>query len=34
METGWGLLRDLPASELHRLDDAQIARYIEAGAES
>ena len=29
MEAGWALLRELPASELHRLNDAQIARYIE-----
>ena len=33
METGWNLLRDLPASELHRLNDNQIARYIEPEAE-
>ncbi|MEA2080772.1 MAG: V-type ATP synthase subunit B [Pseudomonadota bacterium] len=33
METGWSLLRDLPASELHRLNDSQIARYIEPEAE-
>ena len=29
MEAGWALLRELPASELHRLNDTQIARYIE-----
>lgn len=30
MDIGWQLLRTLPRSELHRLDDAQIARHIEA----
>ena len=34
MDTGWELLRDLPASELHRLSDTQIARYIEPEADS
>jgi V/A-type H+-transporting ATPase subunit B len=29
MDAGWALLRELPASELHRLNDAQVARYIE-----
>ncbi|RRQ20011.1 V-type ATP synthase subunit B [Thiohalobacter thiocyanaticus] len=29
MEIGWRLLAALPASELHRLSDAQIAKYIE-----
>jgi len=28
MELGWEILRPLPAAELHRLSDAQIARYI------
>jgi len=28
MEIGWRLLRDLPAVELTRLDDQQLARYI------
>jgi len=36
MEIGWQLLRTLPASELHRLNDRQIGEYInqdeEAGA--
>jgi V/A-type H+-transporting ATPase subunit B len=31
METGWRLLRTLPASELYRLNDAQIMKYIVAG---
>ncbi len=30
MDIGWQLLRTLPRSELHRLNDAQIARHIEA----
>ena len=30
MEIGWQLLRTLPQSELHRLDDEQIARHIAA----
>ncbi len=30
MEIGWQVLRTLPRSELHRLDDAQIERHIEA----
>ncbi len=34
MAVGWTLLRDLPASELHRLSDAQIRRYIEVEAQS
>jgi V/A-type H+-transporting ATPase subunit B len=29
METGWRLLRTLPASELYRLNDAQITKYID-----
>ena len=29
MEPGWELLRELPASELHRLSDRQIEMYIE-----
>jgi V/A-type H+-transporting ATPase subunit B len=29
MEVGWELLRGLPAAELHRLSDIQIARYIQ-----
>lgn len=29
MDAGWALLRELPASELHRLNDAQVARYIQ-----
>lgn len=29
MAIGWRILRALPRSELHRLNDAQIARYIE-----
>jgi V/A-type H+-transporting ATPase subunit B len=29
MDIGWELLRELPRSELHRLDDEQIARHIE-----
>ncbi len=29
MEVGWELLRMLPRTELHRLSDEQIARYIE-----
>ncbi|BCO30529.1 V-type ATP synthase subunit B [Thiohalobacter sp. COW1] len=29
MEIGWRLLAALPAAELHRLNDAQIAKYIE-----
>ena len=33
MEAGWALLRELPASELHRLNDTQIARYIEPEAD-
>jgi len=28
MELGWEILRPLPAAELHRLSDEQIARYI------
>jgi V/A-type H+-transporting ATPase subunit B len=31
MEVGWSLLRELPVSELQRLDDGQIARHIEGG---
>jgi V/A-type H+/Na+-transporting ATPase subunit B len=31
METGWRLLRTLPASELYRLNDAQITKYIDTG---
>ncbi len=31
MATGWHLLRSLPVSELHRLSDAQIKRYLEEG---
>jgi len=31
MDLGWGLLRSLPAAELHRLNDRQIRQYI-AGA--
>jgi hypothetical protein len=34
MEAGWALLQELPASELHRLNDAQIARYIEPETDS
>lgn len=30
MAVGWKVLRELPRSELHRLNDEQIARYIEA----
>jgi V/A-type H+-transporting ATPase subunit B len=30
MDTGWRILRSLPKSELARLSDAQIARYIES----
>jgi len=30
MESGWAVLRRLPKSELTRLSDAQIARYIES----
>lgn len=29
MALGWALLADLPGSELPRLSDAQIAKYIE-----
>ncbi|MGB5306759.1 MAG: V-type ATP synthase subunit B, partial [Gammaproteobacteria bacterium] len=32
MEIGWQLLRTLPATELHRLNDEQLARYINTGA--
>jgi V/A-type H+-transporting ATPase subunit B len=31
MALGWRLLRSLPATELHRLSDRQIAEYIESG---
>jgi V/A-type H+-transporting ATPase subunit B len=31
MALGWRLLRSLPATELHRLSDWQIAEYIESG---
>ena len=31
MALGWRLLRSLPATELHRLSDLQIAEYIESG---
>jgi len=30
MELGWQVLRGLPRNELHRLDDGQLARYIDA----
>jgi V/A-type H+-transporting ATPase subunit B len=33
MALGWGLLRTLPRSELHRLSDAQIAQHIEGHPE-
>ncbi len=32
MEAGWRILRALARSELNRLSDAQIARYIEGAA--
>jgi V/A-type H+/Na+-transporting ATPase subunit B len=32
MEVGWRLVRLLPRSELHRLSDEQIARYVEVDA--
>ena len=31
MALGWRLLCSLPATELHRLNDRQIAEYIESG---
>jgi V/A-type H+-transporting ATPase subunit B len=34
MEIGWQLLRELPATELHRLNDTQIERYIQGEAEA
>jgi vacuolar-type H+-ATPase subunit B/Vma2 len=30
MALGWRLLRSLPVTELHRLNDRQIAEYIES----
>jgi vacuolar-type H+-ATPase subunit B/Vma2 len=34
MAVGWELLRSLPATELHRLNDRQIETYIKPAAPS